>query len=483
MNNLNTPRKAALTAVLLAVIPLVAGCGGARNTAPRDWVAAAGPDTVDAAEFRLRWEAGAAPGKGLAARVDFAEALLIERKLARAAREWELDSSAVARRLLRQMEDEALVQAFLAREVDARIDIGEAAMRRDFLRMIRRLRLDAWVFADSASAYAAFARIARGTPFEEAADPPMAAPLPLLLRNQELHYGQASPLFEETAYSLEVGDVSEPFPDRGRWWMLRLTGFEQERVPSEAAFASAAPSLRGTILRRLRGPQQRELIAEVMRGRSLQLDPAGFAALVQRLAPSLPEADPSVGSAPNATVTAREELLEAAGNADWLERPLVHVTGRSGWRWSGREVLERLAVMPQPLELGSGQSADQLLHAALVYLAEFEGVARDARGAGMAEDSSVTAEADRWREHVLAVRARQHLREVALSEGPSDTASRWLRARFTETPARFRLKRLRELNLTDLPVLAARTHFPLRLAVPVPAGLDLAVRLNADDGR
>lgn len=460
-----------LTALLLMLMLL--GCSDrSKSPRPGDWVIAAGPDTVYTDEFVKRYSTSAVPGSGLPTRVDFARSILLEHQLAREAESLKLDTARVAQVLLTQMENEALVQTLLAREVDERISISEAMLREQFFRMNRNLAFEAWIFRDSTDAAATFRRITDGSEFFNAStvDPSGSR---IFLRDQPLRYGQASPLFEDIAYSMKLDDISDPFYDQGLWWILHLTHFEQERVPSEAAFAAAAPTLRGTILRRMRGPKQREYIAEVMRGNRVEFNPLGLQRLADFLAPTMSRAEPTTSQPPELLVQARPMISEALHDEAWLDEPLITFSGNSEWSWSGREVVERLAVMPQPLSLSGDEAPVQLVRRALIYLAEFETLSQTAREEGLLQDPEVVGERDLWQRHVLAVRARQYFKELALTTETSDTLQRWYERIEATWPERVQSGKLRDLEVTDLPVLIAKTHYPLRLATPTPAGLDL----------
>jgi hypothetical protein len=460
------------TAIFLFAVISVFGCDDSKRTGPTDWVIVSGQDTVTAFEFERRFTSSAVPGSGLASKVDYARAILVEHILARKADSLQLDTSNVAKRLLLQMENEALVQTFLARRVDARIEITEEMLRDQFYKMNRHLLFDAWVFRDSSDAFSAFETIVSGTSFRRAAtaDPHGSR---VFLPAQPLRYGQASPLFEDIAYSMDLNDVCEPFYNRGRWWILHLTHFEQTRVPSEAAFASAAPTLRGTILRRLRGPEQREYIGEIMKGAQIEFEPSVVKRLAVLLEPSLARDTTGRGNAPNTLVQPRVGILAELADKSWLDEPLMTFHGKDTWSWSARDVVERLAVMPQPLVLGPDESPRSLLRRVLIYLTEFETLTQQARADGLLSDPEVVFERKMWQRHVLAVRARQYFAALSGSSNSPDTLQRYLDAHLLQYPERVHSRRLREMKLTDLPVFVAKTHFPLRLATPTPAGLDL----------
>ena len=462
--------------------------GTAGRTPSADWVAIVGSDTITAAEYRFRFETSPIVGQGLPARVDFLKALIAERLLARNAGAVHLDTLRENRVLLRQVREEAEVEELLRREVDRRIRITDAEMRRDFLKLVRTLTLDAWVFPDSAQAFAAAARARAGVPFDSLAVSSLSKGGPLFLSQQELQYGQAEPAFEDTAFGLGLGEVGGPVHAEGRWWLLRLVRFEQSRIPSEAAFASYAPRLKSVILRRMRGPEQKRYLGEIMRGRRMEVDPAGFRWLVGYLRSVLPAGPDSRELAPPLSIEPVEALdpVRVRGEArKALDLPLLKIEGPEEWTWSRRDALEHLYSMPRSLLRKEGEAFDREVYQALVWLAEFEALVREAERRGLGEDPVVRGNAAMWSAHVLALsRWSEELERIA--EGlPGDTLNAFRLVTRPETDSlmlgrldelargagvRVNLPRLQALKLHPLPVLLRKTHFPNRPATPYPVG-------------
>ncbi len=475
---------------LVPILILASGCTRKEVQQVRidhhDWVATVGTDTIDVTEFKQRFQTSAVVGEGIGARVDFLKALVLERMLRQYALENRLDTTRYTKRLLAEMDDEALVEAYLAREVDQRVHVDEANMRRDFLRIIRTLTLDAWAFTDSMDAVDALHRITQGIEFDKISTPDKRNGSRVYLENQELRYGQADPEFEDAAYSLKLGDISEPFFSDGRWWLLKLMRFKQERIPSEAAFASYAPSLRSTLLRRHRGPEQKKLIEELMHGKQMRLDRDSFRWLVDRLGSRLPKNENTIGTPPKLLTLPDPSMELPTGNiadSSILDRPLLTITGPGGWKWTTREVVERLATLPIPIVQRPGRSAEKSIGDALVWMSEFETLARTARKAGLEKDTTVVRNREMWRENALSVQGWFALEKSEWNPtskkdtiATDSTRLNWFILQTEKTPVRFNLRRLQELSLNSTPAIVRKTHFPNRLATPYPVAYEIALK-------
>lgn len=483
------PRTLLILALVSALSFAFDGCGRDRSVHVDrgDWLATVGKDTIDVTEFKQRFEASPIVGAGQPAQFDFLKALVLEKLLKDYAISAELDTSRIVNRLIDQMGDEAVVEAYLAMKVDQRVNINEAEMRKDFQRIIRNLTLDAWAFPDSAEANEAFKKIAKGVAFERLASTGIGPDSPIYLKDQELQYGQADPVFEDAAYSLKLGDICDPFYSQGRWWILKLVRFKQDRIPSEAAFASLAPSLRSTLLRRHRGPEQRQLISELMRGKEMHIDPVGFHWMVNQLGDKLPVDTGTVGTPPVLLTRPNRNLEVASGNnsdADLLDMPLLTISGPGGWTWTRREVIERLATMPIPLVRQQSIPLDKSFGDAMVWLAEFHTIADAATQEGLRQDTSVTRTREMWTDNALSVQGWQTLDSHGWATAKSDTAATlsdvldWFSRAADKEHVRFNMKRLEELSLSPTPVLIRKTHFPNRLATPYPVAYEAALQWN-----
>ncbi len=467
---------------------------------PDDILARVGDEMITVEEFTFRFETTPHVGKGRSVREDFLEALIIERFLAGKAVEVGLDTTARVQRLLRQVEEEAIVEGFL-REMTARFTaVTEEELREHYQRMKRSLTLSAWVFADSLQAAGGAEAVRDKIPFEQASKPTLG-PGVKYIQAQPLLWNQADRAFEDFAYGLKPGEVGGPFNHRGEWWLLRLISSETGDDPDIGSYADHQEYLKQTLTARKAREAQEALIAAVMTGRKLTVDPEGFPWLVNHLRSVLPSQATAGDVTPPLSFRQQENLFPdlVERQREMLDRPIVKLRGAVDSVWSGREVLEKLYAIPQPIHNMGEDRFENDVFQTLLWLAEFSTLAEKGREQGIDELDGVQSNIHIWSQHVRAIRGLGWiLRDFGiikpggsildLIENPTTPRQDsmvvdWINRKAVEGGLRIDRQLLHELDLVEIPAILHKRHFPNRPANPLPVGYPWALEWRPDKDR
>lgn len=173
--------------------------------------------------------------------------LLIERKLmVAAARAAELDQSATFALRRSYLEDRALGRAYLQQVVaasisDADLDAAYQAAIADFTPE-EQVHARHILVANEEDAIAVIAEIDGGATFEQVAQDKSTGPTGP--NGGDLGFftrGQMVPVFEEAAFNLEIGEISEPVQSEFGWHVIKL---EERGETSPPPIEELAPQLR-----------------------------------------------------------------------------------------------------------------------------------------------------------------------------------------------------------------------------------------------
>ncbi len=486
--------------VLLAVL-LAAGIGWVLySTLPRygesveipdqgPWLAVIGQDTIFTREFRWRYETSPHVGQGDQARLDFLEALALERLFAYAAVEKGWDTLATVRRMQEELEAEARVEEFLREEVERRVKLDTSEVTTHFLRAIRDIKLDAWICQDSATAEAVMTQLSHGVPFREAGKT-QALGKAILIQEQPLQWNTTSEAFEDSAFQLGQGEIVGPVEGEGGWYVLRNVGFEMHRIPSEAAFAEFGPWVRDVLKGRKVRTETHAFIRESMKGARMNIAPEPFEAVASYLYGNLPKDNRITDFAPPMFAGTNEVVQPGQALDDMPSlhpnQPMVVIHGPDGEiTWTVRETLEKLQTSPQPLPWNENRAAfAATLRDAIIWRIEFDHLDKLACDHGFDANARVAVNTAIWNRHVLSLEAAQRITEV-LGVKDSNISARktdklvlkWIDEQVkARGGVKFNTRVLDTMDVMDMSVFYRKRHFPNRPATPSPATYTWAVQ-------
>lgn len=486
----------ALASCLLPLLLLAAGCGGKENQKsanhPDDpalaWVAG---DTIHLSEFEARFRSTPHVGHGLTAAEGYLQALLTEKLLARMTREEGSDSAPGIKDLVDQLHREAVVETYLEQQLTTMSSASDSLLRIHLNRLDQDLLLNAWIFPDSNQAAAAYHQAEAGVPFGKISNPRRNGVQ--YIEHQTLGYDQSSPAFEQLGYSLGEGETSPPLFFDGTWWIVQRVDSQRSAAADSLTLSEKVNKVRGILEKRRRQAFQDALVAQAMRGRSIDIEEEPFFQLTHELAGILPSEAPD-----DAPLTAKLNLALPAletktGTSLDDSRTLVHLDGFNEDHWTVKEILTRLAVSPRPLINAPEPVLARRLRNEILFLAEFETLYELASNSDVAESAVVNRQTVMWRDHVQAQAGMRILARHIGTVLPFDTPEKWDDESMAKTDTLIvkmlasygdslglgiNRALLTRIPTAEQPVILRKTHFPNRPMAPMPVGYRWGVLWN-----
>jgi parvulin-like peptidyl-prolyl isomerase len=403
-------------------------------------VAKAGDVFISEREFLERFEL--LPAQGRKNRVESAKmellySMIAEKLLAREAtrRSIDVDSSfgssfEEVRKLLAR--DELYRQ-----EIAAKISISNAEIAQGMERARKRLRISYLFFPTEDEADFNRKQIVSERDFQRIR---IDSSMDAMRDTVTLEWGTAEPAIERAAFSLAQGEVSSVVAASRGWYILCLTGIEENPTYT----AMTVPMLRSRVqgILRLRKENERlnEFMPEFLRGKSGYTVGRTFVPFTEALrsvlaAPSGP--DSILSLAPDQAAELRQtcsailgDTLVAAGNV----------------RWTVREAIDRLISRSLGMSRSELPSLRQRVNAIFREWVEHELLAQEALRRGLDRAPSVSGTLETWREFYLADAMRERLgKEVSVSE-----AEAWNYAHSKDQTVRIPTVQIRELRTANL---------------------------------
>ncbi|GBE29397.1 hypothetical protein BMS3Bbin04_00409 [bacterium BMS3Bbin04] len=451
--------------------PILLSC---QSSSPpgESWLAIVGTDTITVNQYSLRYETAPHTGFAETARIDFLDALIIESLFAQDA----ATMSDQYQDYLEQLVAEARVEAYLTDQIELRVAIPDEAVRQHFIYSLRTLTVDAWASEDSATAVEIFGLCGDGSEFKQVGK--RIAGTAYLFAEMTVQWNSTDPILEAVLYELVPGEVSRPVYVDGFWWVARLERYEQTRIPSDQAYIELAPWIRDALEARSARDEQNQILADAMRGHTMDVDPVGWHWLVDQLYPELDEPqDPRLGIP---FTMFPETAVESINNAS--ADPLVEIQGPTlTSTWSRSDLVERLRVAPRPLprEIDVDHFQRKLFDH-VRWLVEFAVLDQLAKNSGYGDHARVRRDVNIWQTHLQARYNLNHILANMVSDSAS--ADKMMLTYIKEVADRegvlINLDLLNNLELIDVPVMVRKRHFPNRPATPLPVGYPWAGEIN-----
>lgn len=317
-------------AVLAAAVILFAFAGPARAAEPAAVVATVGERTISAEHFRAQY----ATYLARTGQVDrpqlrraFVEGLVRDLLLVEAAREAGIASDEAYRAHERVAREKLLIEAYLDAAVFDTVTVTEAELQEVFLRMNTQVVVRHLYAPTHAEAKALRARLVAGERFETLArevftDPRLAESGGLL---GTIGFDEMDPAFEDAAFTLPVGELSEPVRTAQGYSIIRVDDRFAHPLLTESAFAQKRRAVELFARRRKMLATRSAFVRQTADALGVRFDPEAF--------------DRLLGQITGRQLAASEEAMAA-----WLREPLLTFTeGGRERAWTVDDFRERAA--------------------------------------------------------------------------------------------------------------------------------------------
>lgn len=390
------------------------------------------------------------------------------------------------RALLAQLQREAVIEEFFNREVEAKIHPSDAELRQAYRASKREVQLQYASFDNQADALQFIAFVRQGRSFADmltyyAGDGPAGS---LAADTLSLKWGVADPKIEQKLLSLKLGEISEPIPSGGTFYVAQVISESVDPFQSEQEFLQNKPRLEKVLRQRRRRQESLRYFKQLMVGKKTEVPPERFKQVVEGLEQAF-----GIGGESGAAVRVQNpaplsetELQQAQSGVQNLADAML-VRFDDGSAWTTRDFLQRLSVGRFYIDFRGRKAFRTSMRQALVTMIEQEYVYKEGAKRGFEQTPYVQQELAMWRQNLAAHRrvfeiatadsaAFDENAPIHLSEAQLITLGQTLVDLLQRYPLQIDAEVLRALPVTNAGLLLLKRQFPGRTVVPVDVPLE-----------
>ncbi len=391
-------------------IVTVIGCS---RKAPEPVVAQVGKLMIPLSEFRMRYEF--TPHLQMTKdskrnREQVLVALLGEKALAAEAYRRKLSNSEKFKTYAQQMEKEAIIEALFEKEVATKITLTKEEVKQAFLQSQSELDLQILSFETIEQAQQARQQILAGKSLHEVkrifqTDTFISADSVLTLT---IKWGQAHPNIEQTAYQLQLNEVSDPVEADGSFFLIKLINKRTNAMITEADYYREAPRIQQTIRERKRTALFAEFMFSLMADKQVKVSREIFDFVAAELEKFYPIQDSSNASARlHDPIELSPDSLKSKSLAQRLDEPFARFN--DGTVWTVGDFIKKLSVSPFRLNYKSRHAFRNSLSHLIRRTIELEALAQKGRKAGLHRSYYVQYQKKMWTDAYLAQQLKQQI--------------------------------------------------------------------------
>ncbi len=381
--------------VVLAGLLFLAGCSRRKPAAyAPDLLARVDGREITTTEFvgRLRYVVPVDSLRALADTSSRARLLgdLIDERLAAiyAERQGLIDSAGV-QDALERVRRQAMLRELYLREVRDKATVSDEELKQAYRRWREELTVGFYRAATREEAEWVRQGVLAGKSFAELASERYKRSFNENQFRRKLRWGETDPALEEAAYSLRLGEVSEPVKVGQMYYIIKLLDRRMLGKPSEDDFKRVAPALRRKLLRRKEEALATRFLRDHLSQAQIRLRGDVLGKLVRLLVQQ---------AGPDSIVELYPEKVDARlGGADFRDSTLVTFSGKG---WTVVEALKR--IEPARLPANSPELLANRLSRALFEAARDEVLVEAARNLGLDKHPRVLRDVNVWRDYLAA---------------------------------------------------------------------------------
>jgi hypothetical protein len=293
---------------------------------------------------------------------------------------------------------------------------------------------------------------------------------------KEVVWGEFEESLENAIYSdsVTVGSIVGPVKTTVGYYLIKVIDFKRTITPGQASTDAIVNKVKNTLKARKWRLDAANYVAEIMRGKEINLDPVGFSVLIEAYQPIYATSDdiekqPDLEAEETAKLT---KILTREINQN-LDLPLLTIDDRT---WSIADFVETLKTRPLMFRVKNMGEAEfpAYMKMAIKDLLRDKYLTDDAYKKNLDEDDYVRGVEQQWRDHMLAIGKRnQLLRESGLAQNGNPTTTDMLEAlqpSLKEIAAKSEIEtqwtQLDSLELTSIPWMALQSGNPYPQRVP-----------------
>lgn len=452
-----------LMTVLASIIFIFPYCNKSEES-DSELLARVGNRSITVEEFVKRVEFSTLP-KGMSVenfqgRRDVLDLLVGEKLYAIEAEKKAVQKDPVLRKKVRVIESAAIGRELYRDEVRKKVRVDEEEVREAYQRMktkhiVRYIRTSSLEEAESWKG-----ALDGGIPFEKLLEEVFGESAKQEFQRAEVEWGELEESLEDAVYELSVGDISSIIEASTGYYILMLENRIQDVMLTEWEFESKRKSVEKTLRQRKEAARSAEFVRLFMEDKHVKLKGKPFSAMTAELEKQIDfDSEVEGDSQPKIQMLAEPELRLLQNQlVDVLDEVLVEFKGGS---WTVVEFLEKLWLQEVLINRKSPRAFRGGMQEAIRAMVRDELLAGEGYRRGLDRRASVRDEVKMWRDYFLYVFFKRRLRSQDMDE------RKVLQDLRNRVGVELNEDKLRDIELTKIPMIAVWTGFLRQLVVPM----------------
>ncbi len=361
-----------------------------------------------------------------------------------------------------RFEREAMIEKLWRDKILSQISVSEQELKSAYFAAQKSYAVRYLLFEDEAQAAQSYRQLDEGLSFAALAR--MHGYSENTIPADTIDFESNLPNIERTLQDMQPNEISAPVKEGRFWFILKLTG-KQEKFSSRQDFENEKRKLRKMLRKRKATQQFTAYVDKNLAGQTFNLDRETFTHVVKTLDARLFEK----GLTPNKENEARFELM--IEDQQLLDKPVARFS--DGTVWSVRQLLQRLAVSPYPVNIQDRGALRMNMISATRHILDDELLVRHCFDLGLDETAYVRQQKSMWQDYLIYKKQLKDLLKPDRNAGTKNEKAA------IESLEDFLIEKTKEadikiystvldtmtVNKTDMVVL--KTHFPNRTVAPV----------------
>ena len=240
-----------------------------------------------------------------------------------------------------------------------------------------------------------------------------------------LGYGQMEPAFEDTAYSLKIGQISKPVLSKYGYHLIQVLDVRKKVFAGESELNASKNHLENMLFRKKSQALSKKYIKEFMDEKNVTLDPNTFNLLVEKIRDYVIDAR---STDQNIDVAIRDAELDtlSLGLENYLDEVLITF---SGGNWTVAEFLQKFYDLPSNRR--PSLASPIKFHRDLGKMIRDDLLAQEAKERGLEKNQKVREETKYWQNEFSFSKLWQTIEDtISVSEEAAESYFEKHKARY-----------------------------------------------------
>ena len=329
----------------------------------------------------------------------YLELLIAEKLLAIKAESEEFDKDTEIKKMVRMIEDRAVIKELYRREIQDQISVTDEEIRFAFKKMNTELELK-YFWSESRKEADKFEKVLKqGIRFETALERYFGAPIDSLNCKRKLKWGDFNNRIEEAAYKMKSGEISPVIETHMGSFILKLDKISEPGSLKEQDYLNKKSGIRKLLRIRKETELSIGYVKEYMESLNIILKGPVFARVAEELSDRVNFNSRSNKKTENLKVFSEEEI---DGTRLTLRNILNEkIVEFNGGFWTVEEILERIKLYNYPLDKTSKRDFINSLNRTVKYIVRDDFLVKKGKDIGLHKNPEVINEVNMWTDYFL----------------------------------------------------------------------------------